>query len=367
MNVLTNNDLITVPQAVVLIILTILEIGLLILPREVALYANSDGWILVIIGGFLVFIGSLAMSTLIRRFPGETFIEISSKVIGKFFAYAIGVVLIVHLTLATSIVIRTFAEVVNAFMLENTPREFIIISQMLLTVYLIRHGIEPTARIAEILFPILIVPIFAMYMMAIPKADFTELLPVFNTPIKSMAMGSLNTMFSFFGIEVLLMLGPYLQRPDKIYWTMFVSVGVATLIYLLVVIITFAGIGVENTKTLIWPGITIIRMITAPGRIFERLDALAMALWTIASFTTASSFYLTGAITSYHLTGAREFKFFIAILFPWIYFIAALPPNVIATETLIYVVKVVSMILGIALPFFILLLAIILKKKGGTA
>jgi len=180
-------------------------------------------------------------------------------------------------------------------------------------------------------------------------------------------MGSLNTMFSFFGIEVLLMLGPYLQRPDKIYWTMFVSVGVATLIYLLVVIITFAGIGVENTKTLIWPGITIIRMITAPGRIFERLDALAMALWTIASFTTASSFYLTGAITSYHLTGAREFKFFIAILFPWIYFIAALPPNVIATETLIYVVKVVSMILGIALPFFILLLAIILKKKGGTA
>lgn len=364
---LTNNDLITVPQAVVLMIMTILEIGLLILPREVALYADSDGWILVIVGGLLALVGSLVLSTLIRRFPGETFIEYSQKVIGKFLSFVLGVGLVIYFILATAIVIRTFAEVTNAFMLQNTPREFVIITQMLLTVYLIRHGIEPTARIAEILFPILLVPIFAMYLTAIPKADFTELLPVFNTPIKSMAIGSLNTMFSFFGIEILLVLGPYLKRPDKIYWTMFVSVGVATLIYLFVVIITFAGIGVQNTKLLIWPGMTIIRMIMAPGRVFERLDALAMALWTIASFTTANSLYLTGAITWLHLTKAGEFKFFITIMFPWIYFIASLPPNIVATERLIYLVKLGSITVGIFIPAVILLLSIILKKKGGTA
>jgi hypothetical protein len=97
------------------------------------------------------------------------------------------------------------------------------------------------------------------------------------------------------------------------------------------------------------------------------LDALAMALWTIASFTTANSLYLTGALTAFHLTKAREFKFFISILFPWIYFIASLPPNIIATEKLVYVVKWGSISVGIIIPFFILLLAVILKKKGGTA
>lgn len=363
---LTNNDLITVPQAVALMITTILEVGLLSLPREVALYADSDGWILVIIGGVLAFAGSLVLSTLIRRFPGETFIDYSQKVVGKVVSSVLGIVIIFYFALATSIVVRTFAEVINAFMLHNTPREFIIITQMLLTVYLIRHGIEPTARIAEILFPILIIPIFAMYMIAIPKADFTELLPFLKTPIKSMAVGSLNTMFSFFGIEILLMLGPYLKRPDKIYWTMFVSVGVATAIYFFVVIIVFAAIGVQNSKLLIWPGMTIIRMIMAPGKVFERMDALAMALWTIASFTTANSLYLTGAITSFHLTKAREFKLFIAILFPWIYFLASLPPNIIATERLIYLVKMGSISVGIIIPVFILLLSIILNKKGGT-
>jgi len=365
--VLTNNDLITVPQAVALIIMTVLEVGLLSLPREVATYAESDGWILVIIAWLLAFICSLVLSTLIRRFPGETFIEYSQKVIGKFLAFAIGVILIIHFVLATAVVIRTFAEVTNVFMLPNTPREFIIIAQMLLTIYLIRHGIEPTARIAEILFPLLLVPIFAMYMIAIPKADFTELLPIFNTPIKSMAVGSLYTMLNFFGLEILLMLGPYLKRPDKIYWTLFVSIGVITLIFLFIVIITFSVIGVEPAKQLIWPGMTIIRMITAPGKVFERLDALAMALWTIASFTASNSLYLTGALTCFHLTKAREFKFFITILFPWIYFLASLPPNIIATEKLRHIVRWGSVSVGIAVPVIVLLLSIIMKKKGETA
>ena len=92
-----------------------------------------------------------------------------------------------------------------------------------------------------------------------------------------------------------------MRSPERIYWTMFVSVAVSTMIYVFVVIVVFATIGVQNTKLLIWPGMTIIRTIMAPGKVFERLDALALALWTIASFTTANSFFLTGALTSHIL------------------------------------------------------------------
>lgn len=361
---LTNNDKITVPQTVALMITTILEIGLLSLPRDVAIYGNSDGWILVITGGILAFGGSLILSTLIRRFPNDTFIEYSQKVIGKAPAFLLGIILIIYFILATSIVIRTFAEVINAFMLQRTPREFIIVTQMLLTVYLIRHGIEPTARISEILLPILIIPVFAMYIIAIPKADFTELLPFLNTPPKAMALGSLNTMFSFFGIEILLMLGPYMRSPRRIYWTMFLSVAISTMIYLFIVIVVFVSIGVENSKVLVWPGMTIIRTIMAPGRVFERLDAMALALWTIVSFTTANSLFFTGSLAFTHLTRAREFKFFITILFPWIYFFATIPPNILVTEKLVYGVKIGSITVGILIPLAILILSIVLKKGG---
>lgn len=364
---LTNNDLITVPQTVALMITTILEIGLLSLPRQVAAYANSDGWIIVIIGGILAFVGSLILSALIKLFPNDTFIEYSQRVMGKGPGFILGIVVIIYFTLATAIVIRTFAEVTNAFMLHRTPREFIIITQMLLTVYLIRHGIEPTARTAELVLPFLIIPVFAMYIIAIPKADFSELLPFFNTPLKDMARGSLNSMFSFFGIEILLMLGPYMRSPKRIYWVMFVSTVSATLIYLFVVIVVFVTIGVEDSKLLLWPGMTIIRTIMAPGRIFERLDALALALWTIASFTTANSLYFTGSLACAHLLKSREFKYFITISFPWIYLCATIPPNIFVTRKLVYFVKIGSITVGILIPGIILLLAIIRKKGDITS
>lgn len=158
---LTNNDKITVAQSVALIVTSVIWIGLRI-PREVAELADSDGWILIITGGLMAFIGSLVLGILIRRFPEDTFIEYSRKVVGKFPAAFLGIIITIYFILATSTVIRVFAEVICVFMLQKTPGEFIVISQLLITIYLIRHGIEPTARIAELLLPILMIPIFAI-------------------------------------------------------------------------------------------------------------------------------------------------------------------------------------------------------------
>ena len=102
MKMLTNNDLITVPQTVALMITTILEIGLLSLPGKWA-YANSDGWIIVIIGGILAFVGSLILSALIKLFPNDTFIEYSQRVMGKGPGFILGIVVIIYFTLATAI------------------------------------------------------------------------------------------------------------------------------------------------------------------------------------------------------------------------------------------------------------------------
>ena len=364
MKMLTNNDKITVPQSVALMITVILETGLLSLPREAAVYANSDGWIVVFLGGGLAFIGSLAIGTLTRKFPEDTFVEYSKRLIGKGPGFILSIVIAIYFTIATSVVVRMFAEVINVYMLQKTPREFIIITQMLLTVYLIRHGIEPTARIAEIILPMLVIPVVAMYLIATPKADFSELLPILNTPIKGIALGSLSTVFSFFGIEILLMVGPYIRSPQRIYWTLFVSILASTMIYVFIVIVVFITIGVENSKLLLWPGMTIIRGIMAPGRVFERLDALALALWTIASFTTANGFYLTGVLTFAHITKAKEFKMFVTLLFPWIFLCATIPENILESLEWISVLKTCSLIIGVLVPFILLIIAVV-RKKGG--
>lgn len=364
---LTNNDKITIPQTVALLITTILATGILALPRNVANAAGSDGWLLVLFAGVISYFSSLIVGALVKRFPGDTFIEYSQKVLGKFPGYILGFILILYFIFVSAMSVRVFSEVMNAFMLINTPRGFIIITMLLSSVYLIRHGIEPIARIGEILLPILIIPIFAMYLTALPRADFSELLPFFDTPVKDLAISTIHTAYNFLGFEILLMVGPYMRSPERVMWTLFFSVGFITLMYLFIVVIVFASIGVEDSRILLWPAMSIIRTIMAPGGVFERLDALALALWTIASFTTINGMYYSGTLAAAHLMGAREFKFFVTIFFPWVYLFSIIPGNPLDTMRWTQISGMAGIVIAVIIPAIILVISIVAKKGGKTS
>lgn len=364
---LTNNDKITVPQTVALVIITILGTGVLSLPRNVAEAAGSDGWILVILGGIFAFGMSLLIGALVKKFPQDTFVEYSQKVLGKALGYPLSIILILYFVGISALTARTFADIMNAFMLLTTPRSFIISTILLLSAYLMRHGIEPIARIGEILLPILIVPIFAMYLFAIPRADFSELLPFLVTPAKTMAIGVLETTYSYFGFEILLMMGPYMRSTGRVLWTLLVSLGSVTLIYLFIVVVVFASIGVEDTGILLWPSMSIIRTIMAPGGVLERLDALAMALWTIAAFTTINGLYFAGTLAMNHLTKSKEFRFFVTIMFPWVYFVAIIPRNPLDTMIWMKTAGAAGLVISAVVPAIILIVSALRKQGGKTA
>ncbi len=362
---LTNNDKITVSQAIIFLITTIIGTGILSLPGQVARIADSDGWIVVILGSIIILAGSLVIGILLKRYPQDTFVEYAQKIVGKLPAYIFCILLMIYFTLFTSIIARKFADVMNAFMLQKTPMEFLILTQLLLTVYLLRHGIEPAARISEILLPIMIIPIIGMYLMGIPKADFTELLPFLNTPVKTMAIGSLYTAFSLLGSEILLVVGPYIRSPEKALRVITVSVTAVTITYIFIVVIVFATLGVEDTKLMLWPAMTITRTIMAPGGILERLDALVLALWTIAAFTSINGYYFSAGLVLSHLSGTREFKFYITMIFPWIYLFSLFSRNVLQTSSWAHYLGIAGIILGMAVPAVLLIIDTI-KRKGGN-
>ncbi|MDI3480624.1 MAG: spore germination protein [Tepidanaerobacteraceae bacterium] len=364
---LTNNDKITVSQTVALLITTMLATGILALPRHVANIAGSDGWLLVIFAGITAFASSLIVGALVKRFPQDTFIEYSQKVVGKAPGFFLGIILILYFIFLSAMSVRVFSEVMNAFMLINTPRGFIIGTMLITSAYLMRHGIEPIARTGEILLPVLVIPIFAMYLTALPRADFSELLPFLDTPAKTLAIGTVQTAYNFLGFEILLMVGPYMRSPERVMWALYFAMGFITLMYLFIVVIVFASIGVEDTRILMWPAMSIIRTIMAPGGVFERLDALALALWTIASFTTINGMYYAGTLAAAHLTGAREFKFLVTVFLPWVYLISIIPTNPLDTMRWTRLSGMAGLVTAVIIPAIILATSIVTKKGGSTS
>ena len=174
--------------------------------------------------------------------------------------------------------------------------------------------------------------------------------------------GTFFTVYSYLGFEILLVVGPYMRSPDRVKWSLFASIGTVTLIYFFIVVMVFATLGLENTKILLWPTMSLVRTLTAPGGIFERLDAPALALWTIAAYTTNTSLFFAGALAIAHFFAFKEFKPFTTALFPWIYLMAIIPPNLLYVFEWANISGYFGIVICVVIPGFILLLSKI--KRG---
>ena len=182
-----NNDKITVAQSVALIVTSVIWIGLRI-PREVAELADSDGWILIMVA----FIGAFRV---LYVGPQDTFIEYQESCWKV--RQLLGIIIAICFVLASSHCYKGFAEL-SVFSCSKTPGVHCNFPASF-TIYLIRHGIEPTAQLQNY---------YAhndshFAVIAIPKADFASSYP--NTSFSS-GLGSFSVL-SFSGIEVLLVLG----------------------------------------------------------------------------------------------------------------------------------------------------------------
>ncbi|MCG0276410.1 MAG: spore germination protein [Thermosediminibacteraceae bacterium] len=366
MKMLMDDDRISTAQAIALAINTILGVGLTTLPRELTKAAGPDCWIVVILGGIFALISALIIATVITRFNGKTFIEYTSSILGRPVGFLVGVLYAFYFVLSCAVVLRIFSSVIKNFVLESTPREFIIITLLVLSFYLIRHGLEPMARFMVINTPIWLITAVAAFLFTFNKADFSELLPFFRTPPDKLLFGSLSAALSMAGFEVLMVAGQGLNTTKHVYKIALVSIATVTASYLYLVVFVVSVLGVEETKMLLWPTVDVLRSITVPGGILERIEAPLITVWVIMVFTTLSPYYFSAAITIANIFNAKEFKIFVPLLFPWIYFLSMTPQNVLELESWLKFVGNLSIGFGFVIPF-IMLIAGSLKARWGKS
>jgi spore germination protein len=120
-----------------------------------------------------------------------------------------------------------------------------------------------------------------------------------------------------------------------------------------------------NEHKLIWPTLELAKTTSLPANVLERLDGAFLAVWVIAVFTTIySTYYLTihSVNKLFRVGDQKRFSFFV---FPFIFVIAMLPQNVLQMYQIIQYVGCWGLVLTVAYPFVLLVVAFIRKKKRG--
>lgn len=357
-----NNDKISSNQVAILLFTTMVGAGILSLPADVSKKVGPNGLLAILGGGLASLFFARLILWISSKFPTETFSEYASKLVTKPVAVVLSIVLIFYLSVFVSLDVRIFGEVLKIYLLPSTPIETIIITMLFASAYLVRYGLEPIARMSEILFPIMVIPLLLLFLPALSDVDLTNFLPFMRVSLMKFLKGVFVTTYSFVGFELLYMVFPYVIDQEKLKKSVNASIISTTLFYMYICFFVIGIFGYKETKEQLWPFLTLIKSINFPVFFIENVEGIVMAIWTFTIFTSIYSFHYFAVLVLSKLIKAREHSYLVLPLIPPMYLMALIPDSIV---TLYKYANLVSQYLSIFfISFLPIILAFFVKLKG---
>ncbi|MGG0790721.1 spore germination protein [Peribacillus simplex] len=360
--ILSPKDQITTPQSAVIVINFILGTGLLTLPRSSTEKVHTpDVWISVILGGVISIIAGVIMVKLSQQFPEKTVYQYINEIVGKWVGSFLSLVIICYFLMTSGFQLRAMAEVVKYLLLEGTPTWAIIMMFMWVGLYLISGGINPIARLFEIILPLTVIIFLVVSFMSFKIFEIDNLRPVLGDGVIPVLKGVKTTALAFSGPEIMLLLLPFMNQPKKAVKALLVGVSIPLIFYVITVVMVIGALSVDGVVLRTWPTLDLIRSFEISGLIFERFESLLLAVWIMQIFATFTITYFAAALGLAQLTKKSIHPFMFGLL-PILYIIAMIPKNMNDLFKQGDFVGNIALFLFGLLP---LLLLIISRIKGG--
>ncbi|MFF2589728.1 spore germination protein [Peribacillus butanolivorans] len=354
-------DRITTAQATVILINFILGTGILTLPRASAEKVKTpDIWITVILGGLISMIAGVIIVKLSQQFPEKTFYQYIQEIVGKWVGKLLSLLIICYFITICGFHARSLAEVTSYFLLEGTPFWAIMMPFMWISLYLIRGGINPIARLFEIILPIAVILFLLVAFMSFKIFEIDNLRPVLGLGSIPVLKGVKATALSFTGPEIMLLLLPFMKQPNKAVKVVLVGVFIPLIFYVITVVMVIGALSVDGVVTRTWPTLDLIRSFEVSGLIFERFESLLLVIWIMKMFTCFTVGYYAASLGLSQLF-KKNIQPFMYGLLPLIYIISMTPKNINDAFKLGDMIGNIALFLFGVLP---LLLLIISRVKG---
>lgn len=214
-----------------------------------AVAAKKDGWIALIFG----WTGGVALitlyTTIARKNSDKTLVQILIDHFGKAAGTIIAMLYFWYFLHLASLVLRNFGEFMVTTTFPETPMSVMIALFALAIVYVTRNGLEVVARLAELLVPIIPIPIILVSFSLLTSHDFTAFLPMLEKGIQPVLKAGFSVVTFPYGEAVtFLMVYPHLNKKEN---TRKVSYLAATVIGIFFLISTYRDLSVLGSDLLV--------------------------------------------------------------------------------------------------------------------
>ena len=174
-------------------------------------------------------------------------------------------------------------------LVENVSFYLVLLLILLLAFYGMAGGIEGRARVYEILFWFLMIPLFLMLFAACREVKPAYWSPVFVADGKEVLSGSYYVLFCYSMVSIVLFLREYVAdrkkcvgAAEKAVWF---SGGVFAALYLILI----GLFGVEALAQMKFPAVTMMSRVQVTGGFLKRTDAFMFSIWFFTLYAMLNS------------------------------------------------------------------------------
>jgi spore germination protein (amino acid permease) len=358
-----NEKSISLNQMFFVIIQAQIGIGLLALPYKAQKYAKGNAWISVIVAWIVIQIFIIIIWMLMKRHKGKTILDISQLFLGKYLGKLINFSYLLYGVLVMSNVVILYADLIQRWILETTPKSVTILLMLATGIYLGKQNLRVIARFLTIVNVVLFL-LFVLSLFAISnKLTFTNLLPLSQSNLKEIVLGSYQITLAMLGFEILLFIFPFVQGNEKqMFKKMTAAITIVGIIYIYFAILTLITFSPEEIGIVPEPVLYMLKGLSF--RVVERIDMIFLSYWIIPIATSYVIYLYISSSAAAHLFHKGKRKYPVWYISALVYGISFVFTDELEIQMFSDFVSNISFIFIFAIPLVLLVLSIFFKNRG---
>lgn len=293
----SENNQISGRQVFRLLTYDFLGMGTLLLPTMLADTAGRDG-IFCILAGILSTFLYLKLLRYLLKGMKTSYPDFLKQKCGKICGYVLWGGYFLYFILMASYTAYLFSTLMLNGLVENISFYLVLLLILLLAFYGMAGGIEGRARVYEILFWFLMIPLFLMLFAACREVKPVYWSPIFMADGKEVLSGSYYVLFCYSMVSIVLFLKEYVAdrkkcvgAAEKAVWF---SGGVFAALYLILI----GLFGVEALAQMKFPAVTMMSRVQVTGGFLKRTDAFMFSIWFFTLYAMLNSMvFYSGNLT----------------------------------------------------------------------
>lgn len=263
-----------------LMYVSMVGVGVLNFQRELAEHAGYNAYISVVLVGISIHLILWMIYKILRsNQEGLDVTAINNTCFGKIAGNIINFAIVLYFCFGAYIEFSAYIEVIQVWMFPSMKILPISTILVLLIYYTVSGGFRSVTGLSFLGLLITIPFIIPENLLVLPYTHPLNLMPLFNHSITDILLSSKSMLYQFMGFEALLVFYPFIKSPEKSQKWAHLAVFFVTLMYLMIIIITFMYYSEGQLREIFWPTLNMLKIIEGP--VFMRVEYLAISMWLI--------------------------------------------------------------------------------------